>query len=85
MDDDENDEDDETALRKGTGQNDLLSPANVGTTNSRPGSIHRRELDTQEALDLEEERREREMSGGLGNEAEQAAGPSAAAPQPGEW
>lgn len=84
MDGDEQDEEDETALRKGAGQNDLLSPAIVGGANSRPGLIHRRELDSQEALDLEEERREREMSGGLGQAAEQAAGPSASAPQPGE-
>ena len=78
----EEDEDDRATLRKGAGRNDLLSPAAVA--DSRPGLIQRRELDSQEALDLEEERREKELTGGLGNEADQTAGPSVAAPQPGE-
>lgn len=83
MDDDQEDEDDGGMSQK-PGHNDLLSPAAAVSMDSRPGLIHRRELDSQEALDLEEERRERELSGRLGQDVDQAAGPSAAPPQPGE-
>lgn len=76
-DDDHDHEHDREALRneRRRGSNkDMLSPAFMGEMDPRPAMIHRQELDSQERLDLEEERRERELSGGQAG-AEQAAPP----------
>ena len=90
-DDEEEDEDNEhvrAALRKERSKSDLLSPPFVLGPNGQPAMINRKELDDQERLDLEEEKREREISGqgfpGLGAQSV-GQGNGAAAPQPGEY
>lgn len=87
MDEEEDEEEAQHPLHRGggpgkMGSGDLLSPAIMGDMDPSGAMIHRQELDDQERLDLEEEARERELSGqGFGGA--QTAG-QAAAVQPGE-
>jgi hypothetical protein len=83
--DDGVDEDDEgegygqgpNGLRGKTSARDLLSPAGL---DGKDTFIHREELDDQERLDLEEEARERELSG-QGFSGAQTSGEPAGAQQ----
>lgn len=83
-DEDEADHVRDDARKERTGS-DMLSPAFAGEMDPRPAMIHRRELDSQERLDLEEERAEREISG-QGFSGAQTAGQqdAAGAIQPGK-
>lgn len=86
LDDDDDGEHVRADVRKEREKRDLLPPAFNGDMDPRPAMIHRRELDDQERLDLEEERRERELNGqGYIGGAPAAPGATAgAAIQPGE-
>jgi AMP deaminase len=85
MDDEDGEEDEEEDLKHiGNGQSssrDLLSP--MSSMSPKGTMIHRRELDDQERLDLEEEARERALSG-QGFSGAQTSGPTEAV-QAGEY
>lgn len=93
---DEDDDEDEAedregvraALRKERSKSNLLSPPFALGPDGQPAMINRQELDDQERLDLEEEKRERELNGqgfpGFGTQ-HAGQGNSTAAPQPGKF
>jgi AMP deaminase len=76
MDDDDGEEEEEEDHRHG-GSRDMLSP--MSSMSPKDTMIHRTELDDQERLDLEEEAREREISG-QGFSGAQTSGQPAAVP-----